>query len=278
MQNTRNYFIMSLACTDIVALMISVPFYTINYAHILSYMPEAVCKTLLPTGNVLVVVSVYTHVAIALERRRAILFPLLPKPSPRTIKTFIALIWLVPVIVFGSTVYYFSQLYWGSFCSYRIDLGVAYLKAFFLFFVVTNFVIPLATLILSYRQIVRALKQNIAPTEELAETNAAFALRLKNQRKVVNCLIALVCAFVTLKFPFYSSLMLVTFKKSMYFFTFHVIALCLHFILFTLNPIILYISSTEYRSAFNDTFKKWKNLLCRIFRCFITTMCLNGDD
>ena len=259
MQNTRNYFIVSLACTDIVALMISVPFYTINYAHILSYMPEAVCKTLLPTGNVLVVVSVYTHVAIALERRRAILFPLLPKPSPRTIKTFIALIWLVPVIVFGLTVYYFSQLYGGSFCCYRLDHGVAYLKAFFVFFVLTNFVIPLAILTWSYRQIVRALKQSIASTKELMETNAAVALRLKNQRKVVNCLITLVCSFLALTFPFYSSLMLVTFIKMTYFVTFHVIALCINFMLFSLNPIILYVSSTEYRLGFNETFKKWKN-------------------
>ena len=115
MQNARNYFTSSLACADIVASLICVPFYTLKFAHIVYHMPEAVCKTLVPTGNVLVVISVYTHVAIGLERRRAIVFPLLPKPSPGRIKAFIAIVWVVPMIVIGPTSYYFSQVYSETF-------------------------------------------------------------------------------------------------------------------------------------------------------------------
>ena len=267
MQNARNYFIVSLACTDIVVLLINVPFATLNTGRFVRYMPEAVCKTLLPTVYVLVAVSVYTHVAIALERRRAIVFPLLPKPSPRRIKTFIATIWVVPVIVIGSATYYFSHRYTGYFCYFRNeDIVEEYLKAFFVTFVVINFVIPLAVLVCSYRQIARALKQNIAPIEELAETNAAVILRLKNQRKVVNCLIILVCAFVLLTFPFYFAVILAVFMKTLnsdFTYTFGVITLCMHFMIFSLNPIILYVSSTEYRSAFNATLKLWKNFLGR---------------
>ena len=280
MQNARNYFILSLACADIVALLICVPFYTLNFAHIVCHMPEALCKSLVPTGNVLVIVSLYTHVAIALERRRAIVFPLLPKPSPRRIKTLIAIVWAVPVIVMGPTSYYFSQVYSENFCFFRSDLGEAYWKAFFVTFVIINFVIPLAVLIWSYRQIVRALRQNIAPIEELAETNAAVVLRLKNQRKVVNCLIILVCAFVALTFPFYSAVVLSVFmiKLDLYFpFTFNVVTLCIHFLLFSLNPIILYASSTEYRLAFNANFKLWKHFFLRIFSCFKKSKPLNSD-
>ena len=280
MQNARNYFILSLACTDIVALLICVPFFMLNFAHILHYMPKAVCKTLLPTGNVLVVVSVYTHVAIALERRRAIVFPLLPKPSPRRIKALIVIVWVVPVIVMGPTSYYFSQVYSRNFCFFRNDLGEAYWKAFFVTFAIINFVIPPAVLIWSYRQIVCALKQYIAPIEGLAETNAAVVLRLKNQRKVVNCLIILVCAFVALTFPFYSAAVLsaLMIKLHLYFFfTFNVVTLCIHFMLFSLNPVILYASSTEYRLAFNEIFKFWKHVFLRIFSCFKKSKPLNGD-
>ena len=92
MQNARNHFFVSLACSDIVVLLMFVPFAALNIGHVLRYMSEVVCKTLMPTGSVMVVISLYTHVAIALERCRAIVFPLLPKPSPRTIKTFIAII------------------------------------------------------------------------------------------------------------------------------------------------------------------------------------------
>ena len=280
MQNARNYFILSLACADIVVLLICVPFYTLNFAHILHYMPEAVCKTLLPTGNVLVIVSVCTHVAIALERRRAIVFPLLPKPSPRRIKTLIATVWVVPVIVMGPTSYYLSQVSSGSFCHFRKDIGETYWKAFFVTFVIINFIIPVSVLIWSYRQIVRALKQYIAPIEELAETNAAVVLRLKNQRKVVNCLIILVCAFIALTFPFYSALVLSVFMITgdLYFsLTFNVVTLCVHFMLYSLNPIILYASSTEYRLAFNESFKLWKHFFLRVFSCFKKSKLLNGD-
>ena len=44
MQNARNHFIVSLACSDLVALLISVPFSTLNFSRVLCYMPEAVCK------------------------------------------------------------------------------------------------------------------------------------------------------------------------------------------------------------------------------------------
>ena len=44
MQNARNHFIVSLACSDLVALLISVPFSTLNFSSVLCYMPEAVCK------------------------------------------------------------------------------------------------------------------------------------------------------------------------------------------------------------------------------------------
>ena len=282
MQNARNYFIVSLACTNIVALLTSVPFYTLNFAQILYYMPEAVCHTFMPAGSVLVIVSVYTHVAIALERRRAIVFPFLPKPSPRRIKTFIAIIWAVPVTVIGPVAYYFSKLFSGYSCLLpNDDLREEYLKAYFMTFVVINFVIPLAVIVWSYRQIVHALKQNIASIEELAETNVAVALRLKNQRRVVNCLITLVSTFVALTFPFHLALILIVVKKTLDLYItsiFSVITLCIHFMLYALNPIILYVSSTEYRLAFNETSKLWKNCFCRVFSCFKKSKSLNGDS
>ena len=269
-QNARNHFIVSLACSDIVVLLMFVPFTTLNIGHVLRYMPEAVCKTLMPTGTVMVVVSLYTHVAIALERRRAIVFPLLPKPSPRRIKTFIAIIWLVSTFIIAPIYYQISQMSLGYCVTFDLLNGrkEAYVKAFIITATVSIFVIPLSVLTWSYRQIIRTFKQNTASITELVETNATVALRLKNQRKVVNCLITLVCAFVVLNFPFYLATILMVFMEmpDLYFIsTFSVIALCIHFMIYSLNPIILYVSSIEYRLAFIETLELWKNFCCRIF-------------
>ena len=51
MQNARNYFIVNLASSDVIALLISVPFATLIFGHVLRYMPEAVCKSLLFNVN-----------------------------------------------------------------------------------------------------------------------------------------------------------------------------------------------------------------------------------
>ena len=282
MQNARNYFIVSLACSDIVSLLISVLFSTLNFGNVLPYMTKAVCKTFMPTGGIVAIISVYTHVAIALERRRAIVFPLLPKPSPRRIKTFIAIIWLVPVLIIAPIYYQIDKELLGHSCKFNIMNGPeeAYLKVFVLTGMASIFVIPFGVLTLSYQQIIRTLKQNTASIKDLVETNAVVALRLKNQRKVVNCLITLVCAFVVLTFPFNFATILVVFIKTLesYFtFTFSVITLCIYFMIFLLNPLILCVSSTEFRVAFNETLEYWQNFFCRMFFCFNKSKSLTSE-
>ena len=281
MQNARNHFIVSLACSDLVALLISVPFSTLNFGHVVPYMPEALCRTLIPTSSVVVVVSVYTRVAIALERRRAIVFPPLPKPSPRTIKIFIAIIWLMPVLILSPIYYQMGKVLLGHSCKANIFNGAdeGKMRAFFLIGAISIFVIPLGVLTWSYQQIIRTLRQNTASIKHLVETNAAVALRLKNQRKVVNSLITLVCTFIAFYSPFYLANFLMVFMKTLesyFIFTFSAITLCIHFMIFSLNPIILYVCSTEYRLSFNETLEFWQNLFCRIFSYFHKSNSLNG--
>ena len=46
------------------------------------------------------------------------------------------------------------------------------------------------------------------------------------------------------------------------------ITLCIKFTIFSLNPIILYASSTKYRLAFKETFELFKKFFFRVFSCF----------
>ena len=96
-------FILNLASTDLSALLTYVPFYTMMYGKNNLMTPVVLCKLMDSVMCVLVTVSMYTHVAIAVERRRAIVFPLHPKPSPRKVKICLWFIWMIPSVVFGTS-------------------------------------------------------------------------------------------------------------------------------------------------------------------------------
>ena len=153
-----------------------------------------------------------------------------------------------------------------------IGPGEVCARAFAITVTTSSLVIPLGVLTWSYRQIIHTLKQNAAAIEELAEANAAVALQFKKQRKVVTSLLILVCAFIILitSFSIVCLLCFVGYEKmgSLASQRYGLIGASIYYMVYALNPVILYISSTEYRLAFNDTFKVWKNLFGRTFSCY----------
>ena len=258
MQNPRNYFILNLACCDIILLLFFVPLSMI-YGSLIPYnMPEFMCKTVMATFSVLTTVSMCTHVAIALERRRAIVFPLLPKPNSKTIKVIIFIVWIVSATAFFPVVFYLSGVYKGSFCA--LKYGTHYYKIWIVVFPIVSYAVPIGVMTWAYQQIICGLRHRDAPTNSSAMVNEeAVARRLKNQRKTVKCLIALVCSFVLLTFPNIVVVIIITFigKYSHIFVRYTLITVCINFMIFAVNPIILYLGSMEYRTAFNETFKRW---------------------
>lgn len=268
MQNDKNYFIVSLACSDLAGLLIAVPFLTLNYGNFSLYMPEVLCKVLPPAGSVMLAISMYTHVAIALERRRAIVFPLLPKPSPRRIKIFIWTIWLVPLLVLGPTTSYFHGSHSLVFCTIHRKLRNEFMITYLAGIPTVVFFIPLGIIIWAYRQVIYALKQNVIPSEG-SESNFAVMARIKNHQKVINSLIALACIFTALTFPFCIVNILIALfingppKASLVLGSAFPITLSIHFTTYVLNPVTLYTTSTDYRTAINESFNVWRNIFCK---------------
>ena len=268
LQNPRNYFIVNLACSDITTLLTFFPFYTSNIAQFLPFMPQVLCKIGMTSSVVLVTVSVSTHVAIALERRRAIVFPLLPKPSSKKIKIIILIIWTVSIIVSSHTLY-LGTVYDGNVCGWNLNLKT-YAEFFFWFYGATRFLLPVGILTGSYWQIIHTLRKNKGQAE-ISLGNKAITRRFKNQRKAVRCLMALVSAFVLLNLPFNTGLVffmrMTKFIDRITITYYLIITLCINFMVFALNPIILYLGSTEYHLAFNETFKQWMVFCCKMFSC-----------
>lgn len=249
-------FILNLASTDLSALLTYVPFYTMMYGKNNLMTPVVLCKLMDSVMCVLVTVSMYTHVAIAVERRRAIVFPLHPKPSPRKVKICLWFIWMIPSVVFGTSLPITNL---GNRISCTLELkGVSAInKAIYLLLAPSLlFLFPVGLILWAYGHITFKLKRNRIPSEDL-RNNSAVIVRVKKQRKVLRTLKSLAVIFIATIFSFFMIHILMYFFEgsSREFFwlkKFFPFILSIHFSIYALNPVVLYISSNDYRNAFND--------------------------
>ncbi|XP_071745532.1 RYamide receptor isoform X2 [Lepeophtheirus salmonis] len=99
MQNVTNIYIANLAFADVIIALFCIPFQF--YAALLQRwdLPGFMCQ-FCPFAQILSVnVSIFTMVAISLDRYRAIMTPLRDKPTKFVAKIVIFFIWLIGVII-----------------------------------------------------------------------------------------------------------------------------------------------------------------------------------
>ncbi|KAJ0067817.1 hypothetical protein NL108_011038 [Boleophthalmus pectinirostris] len=103
MRTVTNLFILNLAISDLLVGIFCVP--TTLVDNLITGWPfsNSVCKMSGFVQGVSVSASVFTLVAIAIERFRCIVYPLLPKPSILISKVAIVLIWVLAVAIMSPT-------------------------------------------------------------------------------------------------------------------------------------------------------------------------------
>ncbi|KAG8011693.1 Neuropeptide FF receptor 1, partial [Nibea albiflora] len=99
MRTVTNLFILNLAISDLLVGIFCIP--TTLVDNLITGWPfsNSVCKMSGFVQGVSVSASVFTLVAIAVERFRCIVYPLQPKPTVRVAKAAIVLIWLLAVAI-----------------------------------------------------------------------------------------------------------------------------------------------------------------------------------
>lgn len=100
MRTVTNYFLLNLACADMLMAVLCVPF-TFVANVLIFYWPfgSGLCPLVTYVQAVAVFLSAFTLVGISLDRFRAVAFPLKPRISARATSLIIAHIWLFSMAV-----------------------------------------------------------------------------------------------------------------------------------------------------------------------------------
>ena len=262
MQTPSNYCVISLAIADLGSLVFAVPSYSI-LKYSISIPDLSFCRLYMIFLKTLIYSSTYTHVAIAFERHRVIVFPMKPRLSSQKMKIVNASIWII-VFVCVAPIYGFLTTiipYCGkkSYCGINLEAHSDFLKMVFYGFVFSfNWIIPYGIVIFLYRQTCCCLKQHVVPTEK--NQDPMVALRSKQNSKIIRMLIILVLSSAITNLPSFMYIVLETVRIcfNIHLFmnkdVFSEISHANLFAGFCCNPFVLYFMSNQYHQAINCVF------------------------
>ena len=265
-----NFFIVNMAMSDLVYPILMYPWkltqlYGGRYWLFSGPLGQASCKLIPVAINVSSLVSIQSLVLIAVNRLRAVVFPLRsPLVSSKLCPYFILATWIIamavcsPFMVANKLVGYRDQLFcllqWNDAFGESSSLANYFVTVFVVFFY-----IPIALLTVLYSIIIIQLRSQIIPGEQSAN---AEQQRERRNRKVLKMAIAIVVVFVLCWLPFSVVKLLKYFawnrKIPCHFSVFRFIAPFLSHATSAVNPCICFIFSANYRRGIG-TFLKCRN-------------------
>ncbi|XP_020897153.1 neuropeptide FF receptor 2-like [Exaiptasia diaphana] len=198
-----DYFILNLTITDLLCCVVSIPFDIMEL--VLGYWPLGLlmCKIVYPLQTVLMAVSVVTLLFMALERHRAIIYPLKPKIRGRYVILTIIILWIT---AFALVTPYINTLgLHGSHCIENWP-GKSHAKAFTLCVFVLLYVTPLSIILAVFiRVALRLRNSNYTITRAFGNTMIGRQMcekRSKRNVRVLKIFVSAVVAFAVCFLPF----------------------------------------------------------------------------
>ncbi|CAH3030596.1 unnamed protein product [Porites evermanni] len=244
MRSVTNLFIANLAVADLTVCLINTPVAVIYST--LKRWPFGLflCKLINYIQGITVFASVGTLMAIAADRYRAIVHPLLPRIRKRHAITIIVAIWIVASI-FPFPLFFYQKLDDRSiFCSEEWP-SVEAQKIYTVFVAVALYVIPLTVISLLYFLICHNLNSSQATTQEGAT---------RARKSVIRMLVIVVVLFLVCWLPFHVMTLYQNFKpesaRQIVFFQVFMFSLWLMFSNSCCNPIVYAVFNRNYRREF----------------------------
>ncbi|XP_046553246.1 probable G-protein coupled receptor 19 [Haliotis rubra] len=109
-QSTTNYFVISLACSDLALALLCIPFIASRVITSRWLLGDAICKFVRFVQFLVPCVNMYTLVSIAIDRFYTIIYPLSFKVTKCTAKRMIILSWVSAAILSGFCFYFFDVI------------------------------------------------------------------------------------------------------------------------------------------------------------------------
>ncbi|XP_070538170.1 neuromedin-K receptor-like [Ptychodera flava] len=202
-QSELNLFLINLALADLTMAIFCMPFTfsTIMYGHWI--FSTAMCPAVIFFQQVSVIVSVYTLIAIGIDRYFAVLYPLKVRVTKNRAKILFALIWLVSVLLaivqtvfakarksyYGEKMFYICTEWWPL-----DSAGLIYE----IFMVMVTYFIPLLVLLFCYVRVGRRLWGRHIPGNADHQRDKSY---LSSKKKVIKMLILVVVLFMLCWLP-----------------------------------------------------------------------------
>ena len=253
MRTPSNYFMLSMACADILLVGYSVPQYIVVGAYDFRWQVggvagELFCRLYFYISKMSVLVSTGSLFFIALDRYFLVFYPLKKMITLRIGRRIIAVVWIfaivftAPLFMMGSLVEVLPGI---LICTFDFSI-FALIIAYFLFCYTTILALPLIIIIILYIAIGIRIKRAIPPGNQLPSTQER---RERMTHKVLVMLVAVVAVLIVFRFPLliamiacFSGSTTLCRKRSFMF-----VAWALTFTNSAINPWIYFIFNEQFR-------------------------------
>ncbi|XP_078660159.1 neuropeptide FF receptor 2-like [Branchiostoma floridae x Branchiostoma belcheri] len=271
MRTVTNYFILNLAVSDLLVGIFCMPFTLVDNIVLGWPFGDAMCRLVPFMQTTSVIASVFTLLAIAVDRFYAVVLPMKPKLTVSQMAKAVTAIWVfavsisLPLIIFNHDKEYPDQVgnvvYLVHHCQEQFP-GVDVSKYYSLSLFVLCYLVPLGIILVLYVLIGHRIWFKATPGGQKASMEAQN-IALQKKRKVVKMLIVVVVVFALFWLPLHTTLLLNDFvvqltdvqKQIMYIYIFP-IAHWLSYFNSSVNPIIYGYFNPNFRDAFKSLFSR----------------------
>lgn len=253
MKNVTNYFIVNLAAADLSVLLICIPF---DFGEqVTAKWPYGgfLCRLIYPLQTMATTASVFTLVAISLNRFLAIVYPLRPQLSTSDAKKIIGVIWLLSVALVSPYIAVLKLI--GNHCNETFkDKGMHGEVYTFSIFIV-QYVLPLSLIGLAYIRIGRDLRRD----KSSYSNDALQREQERDAHKVVKLLTVVVIVFAILMLPNHATWIWHDFGTGNKNIMKEITPLCqiLVYANSASNPLIYNACNSQFREGFKNYFRAW---------------------
>ncbi|XP_004624417.1 substance-K receptor [Octodon degus] len=260
MRTVTNYFIVNLALADLCMATFNAAFNFVYASHNIWYFGRAFCyfQNLFPITAMFV--SIYSMMAIAIDRYMAIVQPFQPRLSARSTTAVIGGIWLVALALAFPQCFYsaITEDEGATKCvvAWPEDTGGKSLLLYHLVVIVLIYLLPLTVMFVAYSIIGLTLWRRAVPRHQ---AHGANLRHLQAKKKFVKTMVLVVVTFAVCWLPYHLYFILGSFQEDIYC---HKFIQQVYLALFWLamsstmyNPIIYCCLNRRFRSGFRLAFR-----------------------
>lgn len=202
MRTVTNCFILNLAVADLAITCICIPFdIPVQENNYKWPYGSLVCKLLYPLQTMAMLASIFTLMAVSLNRYWAIVYPLQKQMTKKHAKGFIFAIWLLSALV---TLPYILVLRLDEetvSCEEHWPVNANYRKAYTLSLFLVEYVVPLTVISLVYWKIAREMRKCIKKRKTSCANRELSKSHQMERKRVVRMLVVVTALFAVCVLP-----------------------------------------------------------------------------